>query len=31
MFPTQYFDGVDALFDGPRQPVTPRLTAVATS
>jgi len=28
MFPTKFFDGVDALFDGTRQPVTPRLIGI---
>jgi hypothetical protein len=28
MFPTKFFDGVDAFFDGPRQPVTPRFIRI---
>jgi hypothetical protein len=28
MFPTKFFDGVDALFDGSRPPVTPRLIGI---
>jgi len=28
MFPTKFFDGVDALLDGSRQPVTPRLIGI---
>ncbi len=28
MFPTQHFDGVDALVDGSRQPITPRLVGI---
>ena len=28
MFPTKFFDSVDALFDGSRQPVTPRLIGI---
>jgi len=28
MFPTQFFDRVDAFFDRPRQPITPRLIGI---
>jgi hypothetical protein len=28
MFSTKFLDGVEALFDGPRQPVTPRLIGI---
>jgi hypothetical protein len=28
MFSTEFFDGVDAFFDGSRQPVTPRFIGI---